>query len=318
MPRACRSRAPTTSTTGSSSPKRTRPSPSRKPPTASTAASAIAAARSRRSSAVEDHLQKPLGLGLRSGTKPVRVPQPRHGRQMGHRRLGRLEPITQLTLYAFGSWNKSRSRTTSRSAMLPSARRDLRQFRHIDTGSVLRRRSRAAPSPPATAKRVRRNTPTASRPRHARPGRPRHHRQADRPALHLRQQPADVPRRRRPRRRVLGASRRSFGRPPRPIGWSTSMPASTSKLVGAQGDLLPAQRLQPVRQILCRRVRRRPQPVDQATAGVYGNPPFVQIGAPRTISGRSASSSKLSCPRRKRRRPRAAPFPFVDAARRET
>ena len=49
-----------------------------------------------------------------------------------------------------------------------------------------------------------------------------------------------------------------------PAYWLVNLDARFNmKFVGLEGNLLPAQRLQSVRQILCRRVRRRPQPDGQ-------------------------------------------------------
>ena len=75
----------------SSSPKgRTRPSRSRKRPTASTSALAIAARKVQAQVGVWKTQFKNRRPQLRSGSEHHRVPQPRRGRQMGHRRLGRL------------------------------------------------------------------------------------------------------------------------------------------------------------------------------------------------------------------------------------
>ena len=85
-----------------------------------------------------------------------------------------------------------------------------------------------------------------------------------------------------------------------PAGITIVFPANTPGLLAGQSRrppqprrlrprevLPPVQRLQPVRQILRRRLRRQSQPDDHATPRrdhPLGAPRFVQIGAPRTIS----------------------------------
>ena len=86
-----------------------------------------------------------------------------------------------------------------------------------------------------------------------------------------------------------------------PAYWLVNLDARLNLQVRRpQGDLLPAERLQPVRQVLRRRFRRRPVAGAQLGCNTqYGNPPFVQIGAPRTVSpARSAFRSKDPAQRR--------------------
>jgi iron complex outermembrane receptor protein len=74
-----------------------------------------------------------------------------------------------------------------------------------------------------------------------------------------------------------------------PAYWLVNLDARLSLAdYGPRAHPPPVQRLQPVRRILRRWVRRRTQPaVTRANSGTitnFGGPPFVQIGAPRTIS----------------------------------
>ena len=110
---------------------------------------------------------------------------------MGHRRLGRLVADQAVhRLYVFGSWNKSEIKDNIQIGSFGAGvgRHDLRQHRPS---------SAAGASDVAPELRLHRGQPGIGRaeihlrllgPRDARTGRSWRHRQADRPALHLRQQ----------------------------------------------------------------------------------------------------------------------------------
>ena len=212
------------------------------------------------------------------------------------------EPIRELTLYAFGSWNKSKIQDNIQVGALPAAR--------PATTSILPApwRSEAAPSPRAIANPARRNTRTASR-RSGELGPVTLGVEAKRtgPRFIFDNNAAvfrgDVD---CPGTVALGCPSRLGGDASRssaetaPAYWLVNLDARVELEAfsrRAQADLPAAQRLQPVRQILRRRVRRRTQPIESCASvavggcpdlapasGVWGNPPFVQIGAPRTVS----------------------------------
>ena len=80
-------------------------------------------------------VQRPFGLGVRSRTQPDRVPQPRPGQQVGHRRLDRLfadQAAHRLRRSVRGT--SRRSRTISRSARCRRARPATPSIRPRSTG----------------------------------------------------------------------------------------------------------------------------------------------------------------------------------------
>ena len=186
---------------------------------------------------------------------------------MGHRRLDRLvtdQGSSRSMSSARGTIR--RSRTTSRSAVRCRSDRDLRQRRSGHAATGVRA---AAPSPPATASSARRNIPygcsavgtlgpvdlgiTAKRTG------PRYIFDNNQPMFRgdvdLTTPSGDA-----------GDSEQIFGKTA-PAYWLVNLDARLNLATcGTREDLLPAQRLQPVRQILCRRFRRRPEPVAQRVA----------------------------------------------------
>ena len=212
-------------------------------------------------------------------------------------------PIKQLTLYAFGSWMNSEIKDNIQIGSFGTGVNQVTIATTSRRAPASRTSSAAAPSPPATANRVRRNTPMASRPwgplaRSILASPPSAPARASSSTTTGRCFAGDVgvttPTTGRLRAvEVFGNDGAGLlaGQPRCPPEHEVHWP---------QGDLLPAQRLQPVRQILRRRVRRRPHPVvvhpdlqrdvvpslrSSTTVPTWGNPPFVSIGAPRTVSG---------------------------------
>ena len=166
---------------------RRRRSRSRRRPTISTSASATGRARiMAQALALVHDLPEPAGPAYRSGSRPERVPQPRHGRQIRHRRQHRLagDPAAAALCLRLVLWSNIRDNvlagecTATVSASCPAGSAGTADLR-ADRGQP--RIGRAGLHASAAASRA------------ARPGRDRRPGQADRSALRQRHESADQP-----------------------------------------------------------------------------------------------------------------------------
>ena len=198
------------------------------------------------------------------------------------------QPIRELTVYAFGSWNKTKIKDNIQIASLTSLGPDV-TCDNIDLSipAMSLRRRAAAPSPRASVNRAHPNTPTASRPS----ARSVRSIWASPPSGPARASSSTTTRRCSAatwiRRRCRRSASRSFGKTA-PAYWLVNLDVRFNL------EHLNPQLSQTYFQLNVYNLFDKfyvggfggglNQSINAGT-GVWGNPPFVQIGAPRTISG---------------------------------